>query len=101
MCERNESQSWGAWFKAESERYGGVTGCGLRACLQVIVLLAENEGTLQRIVDEFDRMCKRRKLRVNAGKSKVVVLERTREQREILQSHSELELRVKRRVGLG
>ncbi len=32
------------------------------------ILLAENEGTLQRIVDEFDRVCKRRKLRVNAGK---------------------------------
>ncbi len=27
------------------------------------VLLAESEGTLQRIVDEFDRVCKRRKLK--------------------------------------
>ncbi len=35
------------------------------------VLLAESEGMLQRIVDEFDRVCKRRKLKVNAGKSKV------------------------------
>ncbi len=33
------------------------------------VLLAESEGMLQRIVDEFDRVCKRRKLKVNAGKS--------------------------------
>lgn len=29
------------------------------------VLLAENEGTLQRIADEFDRECKRRKMKVN------------------------------------
>ncbi len=38
------------------------------------VLLAESEGMLQRIVDEFDRVCKWRKLKVNAGKSKVMVL---------------------------
>ncbi len=35
---------------------------------------------LQRIVDKFDRVCKRRKLKVNAGKSKVMVFERAREQ---------------------
>ncbi len=34
---------------------------------------------LQRIVDEFDRVCKRRNLQVNAGKSKVIV-SRAREQ---------------------
>ncbi len=44
------------------------------------VLLAENERMLQRIVDEFDRVCKRRKLKVNAGKSKVMFFERAREQ---------------------
>ncbi len=44
------------------------------------MLLAESEGMLQRIVDEFDRLCKTRKLKVNAGKSKVMVFERTREQ---------------------
>ncbi len=44
------------------------------------VLLAESEGMLQRIVDEFDRVCKRRKLKVNAVKSKVMVFERAREQ---------------------
>ncbi len=44
------------------------------------VLLAESEGLLQRIVDEFDSVCKRRKLKVNAGKSKVMVFERAREQ---------------------
>ncbi len=37
------------------------------------VLLAENERMLQRIVDEFERVCKRRKLKVNASKSKVRV----------------------------
>ncbi len=35
------------------------------------VLLAESEGMLQRVVDEFDRVCKRRKLKVNVGKIKV------------------------------
>ncbi len=44
------------------------------------VLLAESEGILQRIVDEFHTVCKRRKLKVNAGKSKVMVFERAREQ---------------------
>ncbi len=36
------------------------------------VLLAESEGMLQRIIDEFDSVC-RRKLKVNASKSKVMV----------------------------
>ncbi len=36
------------------------------------LLLAESEGMLQMIVDEFDRVCKRRKLKVNAGNSKVM-----------------------------
>ncbi len=35
---------------------------------------------LQRIVDEFERVCKRRKLKVNASKSKVMFFERAREQ---------------------
>ncbi len=46
----------------------------------VVVLLAESEGMLLRIADEFDRVCRRRKLKVNAGKSKVMVFERAREQ---------------------
>ncbi len=37
------------------------------------VLLAESEGTLQGIVNEFDRVCERRK-------SKVMVFEKAREQ---------------------
>ncbi len=44
------------------------------------VLLAESEGILQRIVDDFDRLCKIRKLKVNAGKSKVMIFEGAREQ---------------------
>ncbi len=44
------------------------------------MLLAESEGMLQRIVDEFNRLCKRRKLKVNAGKSKVMVFETAKEQ---------------------
>ncbi len=58
------------------------------------VLLAESEGMLQRIVDEFDRVCKRRKVKVNAGKSKVMVFERAREQTINLQSHIEWDQRV-------
>ncbi len=38
------------------------------------VLLAESEGDLQRVVNEFYSVCKRRRLKVNAGKSKVMVL---------------------------
>ncbi len=39
-----------------------------------IVLLAESERELQRIVDKFYNVCVRRKLKVNVGKSKVMVL---------------------------
>ncbi len=35
------------------------------------VLLAESERKLQRIVDEFDRVCRMREVKVNAGKSKI------------------------------
>ncbi len=40
------------------------------------MLLAKSEGDFQRVVNEFYSVCKRRKLMVNAGKSKVVVFER-------------------------
>ncbi len=75
LYERNESQSGGAWSKAVR---GTVESLVAGLFADDTVLLAENEGTLQRIVDEFDRMCKRRKPRVNAGKSKVV-FERARQ----------------------
>ncbi len=44
------------------------------------VLLAESEGNLQRVVNEFCSVCKRRKLKVNAGQSKVMVFERREEE---------------------
>ncbi len=44
------------------------------------MLLAENEEDLQRVVNEFYSVCKRRKLKVNAGKSKVMVFERREEE---------------------
>ncbi len=44
------------------------------------MLLAESEGDLQRVVNEFFSLCKRRKLKVNAGKSKVMVFERREEE---------------------
>ncbi len=51
-------------------------------CLFVdnIVLLAESEGDLQRVVNEFYSVCKKRKLQVNTGKSKVMVFERREEE---------------------
>ncbi len=44
------------------------------------VLLAESEVDLQRVVNEFYSVCKRRKLKVNAGKGKVMVFERREEE---------------------
>ncbi len=86
--------------KAESERYRGVVGGGLSA--DYTVLLAENEGRLQRIVGEFDRVCKRRKLKVNARESKVVVFDRAREQVICFaKPYRVKEYRVQRSVGQG
>ncbi len=39
------------------------------------MLLAEREWMLPRIVDEFGRICRRRKMKVNTGKSKVMLFE--------------------------
>ncbi len=44
------------------------------------VLLVESEGDLQRVVNEFYSVCKKRKLMVNAGKSMVMVFERREEE---------------------
>ncbi len=44
------------------------------------MLLAESEGDLQRVVNEFFSVCKRRMLKVNAGKSKVMVFDRREEE---------------------
>ncbi len=39
------------------------------------VLFAESEQKLQKMVNEFDRVCVQRKLKINVGKSKVMVFE--------------------------
>ncbi len=44
------------------------------------MLLAESERALQRVVNEYCSVCKRRKLKVNAGKSKAIVFERREEE---------------------
>ncbi len=44
------------------------------------MLLTESEEDLQRGVNEFYSACKRRKLKVNAGKIKVMVFERREEE---------------------
>ncbi len=41
-------------------------------------LIAENESDLQKVVSVFYSVCKRRKLKVNVNKSKVMVCERSR-----------------------
>ena len=43
-------------------------------------MLAKSERMLQRAVDEFHSVCKRRKLKVNVGKSKVMVYERPKDE---------------------
>ncbi len=35
----------------------------------------KNMGRVERVVNEFHSICKRRKLKVNAGKSKVMVFD--------------------------
>lgn len=40
-----------------------------------MIVLAESEGMLKRIIDEIDKVCKRKKLKVSVGESKVTVLE--------------------------
>ncbi len=42
------------------------------------VFIAENESDLQNLVSVFDSVCKRRKLKVNVNKRKVMVCERSR-----------------------
>ncbi len=42
------------------------------------VLIAESESDLQNVVNVFHSVCKRRQLKVNVNKSKVMVCERSR-----------------------
>ncbi len=44
------------------------------------MLLAKSKGDLQRVVNVFCSVCKRRKLKVNTGKSKVMVIEKREEE---------------------
>ncbi len=44
------------------------------------VLLAESKRDLQSVVNDFYNVCKRRKLKLNTGKSKVMVFERREEE---------------------
>ncbi len=56
------------------------------------VLLAESEGDLQRVVNEFFSVCTRRKLKVNAGRRKVMVFERRKE--EVISFNTAYRLRL-------
>ncbi len=68
--------SAGAKFRLNREDWSVVT------CLSAddTLLLAESKGDLQRVLNEFFSVCKRRRLKVNAGKSKVMVFERREEE---------------------
>ncbi len=45
-----------------------------------VMLMVKNERFLQRTIDKFDRICKRRKFEVNVSKSKVKIFEKAGEQ---------------------
>ena len=54
----------------------GCFGKGWNWCMQMVAaLLADSEEKLCRLVSDFGRVCKRRKLRVNMGEKKFDVLE--------------------------
>lgn len=62
----------GAKLNVEDENWWLVTSL----FVDVSVIMAESENELQKIVDEFNNIYKCRKLKVNAGKTKVMVFER-------------------------
>ncbi len=78
VYKRNESQSADLGARLNVRGVEQPLMAGLYA--DDTVLLAGSEGMLQRIVYKFDSVCKRRKLTVNAGKSRIMVFERAREQ---------------------
>lgn len=51
------SESYGRGFECEADGKRREGGLWWQVCLQLIVLLAENERML-RIVNEFDRVCR-------------------------------------------
>ncbi len=58
----------------------GLVCCKCLFFVDDTALLAECEGDMQRVVNEFFSVCKRRKLKVNDGKRKVMVFERRGEE---------------------
>ncbi len=60
--------------RPEAEGSGLVSGCLL--FVDDTVLLTQSKRQLQRVVDQFHSVCSRRKLRVNAGKRKLMVFDR-------------------------
>ncbi len=73
--EGNESYKWGK-IGARLKLNG--VDWSVAACLFAddTVLLAESERNLQRVVVRFHSVCSRRKLRVDEGKTKVMVFEK-------------------------
>ena len=47
-------------------------GSCVRFCLQMTALVADSEDKLQKLIEEFGRVCETRKLKVNGNKSKVM-----------------------------
>lgn len=54
--------------------------CVVRLLADNTLLLAVNGRMLRRIVAELERLCGRRKLKVNVSTNKVIIFERAREQ---------------------
>ena len=52
----------------------GVSGDCLTSCMQMTFLCGESEEDLRAMLGHFVEVCKRRCLKVNVGKSKVMVL---------------------------
>ena len=60
----------------------------------VTVLLRDSKENIQRLLNEFDRVCERRKLKVNVGKNKVVVCSKSQRGEQLNLSLKEEEQRM-------
>ena len=66
-------QCYGAWERAGiAECNGGRLEINQLLFADDTSLVSDSEAKLCRLVNEFGRVCERRKLRVNIGKSKVM-----------------------------
>ena len=74
MCEKSENQSGECRCKTGNE--WNVFGSGGILVADDTVFFAESEEELERVEDEFYGVCTRKKLKVNAGKCKVMPFER-------------------------